>query len=556
MYRYDTIDQALVDERVAQFRDQTRRFVAGELSEDEFKPLRLRNGLYIQRHAPMLRIAIPYGLLSSRQLRTLAHIARRYDRGFGHFTTRQNLQFNWPKLEDVPDILAELAQVQMHAMQTSGNCVRNVTADHLAGVTPDEIDDPRPYCEIVRQWSTLHPEFSYLPRKFKIAVTGAPVDRAASQVHDIGLHLKRGPDGEIGFEVLVGGGLGRAPAIGHVIRELLPREHLLSYLEAILRIYNLLGRRDNLNKARIKVVVKSLGIAEFRKRVEEEWAHIRDSALRLDIEAIDRIRAHFTPPCYETLADIDATVAHDAAFKAWYRYNTRAHKVPGYRVAFISLKTHGEAPGDMTAEQMDLAAELADRFSFGLVRATHDQNLLLADVRQSDLHELWRALDAARLATPNIGTLTDMICCPGLDFCSLANAGSIPVAKQIQAHFADLDYLYDLGPIEIKMSGCMNACGHHHVGHIGILGVEKRGEEWYQITIGGSAREDAALGEVIGPSVPQAAVAETIQKLVDVYVEERVEEERFIDTVRRVGIEPFQNRVYGERQRAQHHSAA
>ncbi|HEY4647049.1 MAG TPA: nitrite/sulfite reductase [Steroidobacteraceae bacterium] len=556
MYRYDTIDQALVDERVAQFRDQTRRFVAGELSEDEFKPLRLRNGLYIQRHAPMLRIAIPYGLLSSRQLRTLAHIARRYDRGFGHFTTRQNLQFNWPKLEDVPDILAELAQVQMHAMQTSGNCVRNVTADHLAGVTPDEIDDPRPYCEIVRQWSTLHPEFSYLPRKFKIAVTGAPVDRAASQVHDIGLHLKRGPDGEIGFEVLVGGGLGRAPAIGHVIRELLPREHLLSYLEAILRIYNLLGRRDNLNKARIKVVVKSLGIAEFRKRVEEEWAHIRDSALRLDIEAIDRIRAHFTPPCYETLTDSDVTAAQDAAFKAWYRYNTRAHKVPGYRVAFISLKTHGEAPGDMTAEQMDLAAELADRFSFGLVRATHDQNLLLADVRQSDLHELWRALDAARLATPNIGTLTDMICCPGLDFCSLANAGSIPVAKQIQAHFADLDYLYDLGPIEIKMSGCMNACGHHHIGHIGILGVEKRGEEWYQITIGGSAREDAALGEVIGPSVPQAAVAETIQKLVDVYVEERVEEERFIDTVRRVGIEPFQNRVYGERQRAQHHSAA
>ena len=556
MYRYDTIDQALVDERVAQFRDQTRRFVAGELSEDEFKPLRLRNGLYLQRHAPMLRIAIPYGLLSSRQLRTLAHIARRYDRGYGHFTTRQNLQFNWPKLEDVPDILAELAQVQMHAMQTSGNCVRNVTADHLAGVTPDEIDDPRPYCEIVRQWSTLHPEFSYLPRKFKIAVTGAQVDRAASQVHDIGLHLKRGPDGEIGFEVLVGGGLGRAPAIGHVIREFLAREHLLSYLEAILRIYNLLGRRDNLNKARIKVVVKSLGIAEFRKRVEEEWVQIRDSALRLDLEEVDRIRAYFTPPRYETLADFDVTAGRDAGFKAWYRYNTRPHKIAGYRVAFISLKTHGEAPGDMTAEQMDQVAELADRFSFGLVRATHDQNLLLADVRQSDLYQLWRALESARLATPNIGTLTDMICCPGLDFCSLANAGSIPVAKQIQAHFADLDYLYDLGPIEIKMSGCMNACGHHHVGHIGILGVDKHGEEWYQITIGGSAREDAALGEVIGPSVPQAAVADTIQMLVDVYVEERLEEERFIDTVRRVGVEPFQNRVYGERQRAQHHSAA
>jgi sulfite reductase (NADPH) hemoprotein beta-component len=556
MYRYDTIDQSLVDERVAQFRDQTRRFVAGELSEDEFKPLRLRNGLYIQRHAPMLRIAIPYGLMSSRQLRTLAHVARRYDRGFGHFTTRQNLQFNWPKLEEVPDILAELAQVQMHAMQTSGNCVRNVTADHLAGVTPDEIDDPRPYCEIVRQWSTLHPEFSYLPRKFKIAVTGAPADRAASQVHDIGLHLKRGTDGDIGFEVLVGGGLGRAPAIGQVIREYLPQEHLLSYLEAILRIYNLIGRRDNLNKARIKVVVKSLGVVEFRRRVEDEWQQLKDSALRLDPDEIDRIRAHFTPPHYETLADGDASADRGAAFKAWYRYNTRAHKVPGYRVAFISLKSHGEAPGDISAAQMDEIAALADRFSFGLVRATHDQNLLLADVRQTDLYELWRSLDAAGLATPNIGTLTDMICCPGLDFCSLANASSIPVAKQIQAHFADLDYLYDLGPIEIKMSGCMNACGHHHVGHIGILGVDKHGEEWYQITIGGSAREDAALGDVIGPSVPRSEVAGTIQKLVDVYVEERMEEERFIDTVRRLGLEPFQNRIYGERERARHHSAA
>ena len=554
MYRYDAIDQALVDERVAQFRDQTRRFLAGELSEDEFKPLRLRNGLYVQRFAPMLRIAIPYGLLSSRQLRTLAHIGRRYDRGFGHFTTRQNLQFNWPKLEDVPDILAELAQVQMHALQTSGNCVRNVTADHLAGVTPDEIDDPRPYAEIVRQWATLHPEFSYLPRKFKIAVTGAAVDRAASQVHDIGLHLKRDAAGEIGFEVLVGGGLGRTPMLGHVIREFLPREHLLSYLEAILRIYNLIGRRDNLNKARIKIVVKTLGIAEFRRRVEEEWATLRESALKLDLDAVERVRAHFTPPHYEMLADLDVTTGRDSAFKAWIRYNTRAHKVPGYRVAFVSLKTHGEAPGDMTSEQMDHVADLADRYSFGFIRATHDQNLLLADVRQADLYELWRGLVAQNLATPNIGTLTDMICCPGLDFCSLANATSIPVAKQIQAHFADLDYLYDLGPIEIKMSGCMNACGHHHVGHIGILGVDKRGEEWYQITIGGSAREDAALGEVIGPSVPQAAVADTIQKLVDVYVEERIEEERFIDTVRRIGIEPFQLRVYGER--AQHHSAA
>ncbi|HEY7378354.1 MAG TPA: nitrite/sulfite reductase [Steroidobacteraceae bacterium] len=556
MYRYDVIDQALVDERVAQFRDQTRRFLAGELSEDEFKPLRLRNGLYIQRFAPMLRISVPYGLLSVRQMRTLADIARRYDRGFGHFTTRQNLQFNWPRLEQVPDILAELAQVQMHAMQTSGNCVRNITADHLAGVTPDEIEDPRPYCEIVRQWATLHPEFSYLPRKFKIAITGTAVDRAASQVHDIGLHLKRNEAGELGFEVLVGGGLGRTPIIGHVVRDFLPRADLLSYLDVILRIYNELGRRDNLNKARIKILVKSLGAAEFTRRVEEEWAQVRDQGLKLDVAEIERMRAFFAPPPYETLEDLDVTSGRDAAFKAWYRYNTRAHKVPGYRVVFLSLKAHGEAPGDITAAQMDGVADLAERYSFGLIRASHDQNLLLSDVRQQDLHELWRALDALQLATPNIGTLTDMICCPGLDFCSLANATSIPVAKQIQAHFGDLDYLYDLGEIQIKMSGCMNACGHHHVGHIGILGVDKHGEEWYQITIGGSATEDASLGEVIGPSVPQAAVAGTLQKLIDVYVEQRREEERFIDTVRRVGVEPFQDRVYGTRNDARNYSAA
>ena len=556
MYRYDVIDQALVDQRVAQFRDQTRRFLAGELSEDEFKPLRLRNGLYIQRFAPMLRISIPYGLLSVRQMRTLAQIARTYDRGYGHFTTRQNLQFNWPKLELVPDILAELAQVQMHAMQTSGNCVRNITADHLAGVTPDEIDDPRPYCEIVRQWATLHPEFSYLPRKFKIAVTGTAADRAASQVHDIGLHLKRNDAGELGFEVLVGGGLGRTPIIGHVIRDFLPQQDLLSYLDVILRIYNELGRRDNLNKARIKILVKNLGPAEFARRVEEEWAQIKDQGLRLENGEIERMRAYFTPPPYEKLQDIDGTTGREAGFKAWYRYNTRRHKVAGYRVVFLSLKSHGEAPGDMTADQMDGVADLAERYSFGLIRASHDQNLLLADVRQDDLYELWRALDALKLATPNIGTLTDMICCPGLDFCSLANATSIPVAKQIQAHFSDLDYLYDLGEIQIKMSGCMNACGHHHVGHIGILGVDKHGEEWYQITIGGSATEDASLGDVIGPSVPQAAVAATIQKLIDVYVEQRHEEERFIDTVRRVGVEPFQDRVYGERTDARNYSAA
>jgi sulfite reductase (NADPH) hemoprotein beta-component len=556
MYRYDVIDQGLVDQRVAQFRDQTRRFLAGELSEEEFKPLRLRNGLYIQRFAPMLRIAIPYGLLSVRQMRTLAQIARRYDRGFGHFTTRQNLQFNWPKLEQVPDILAQLAQVQMHAMQTSGNCVRNITADHLAGVTPDEIDDPRPYCEIVRQWATLHPEFSYLPRKFKIAVTGTAADRAASQVHDIGLHLKRNEAGELGFEVLVGGGLGRTPIIGHVIRDFLPQQDLLSYLDVILRIYNELGRRDNLNKARIKILVKSLGPAEFARRVEEEWAQIRDQGLKLDSSEIERMRAFFAPPAYEQVQDVEVSAEREPAFKAWYRYNTRPHKVPGYRVVFVSLKAHGEAPGDMTAEQMDGVADLAESYSFGLIRASHDQNLLLADVRQDALHELWRALDALKLATPNIGTLTDMICCPGLDFCSLANAASIPVAKQIHAHFSDLDYLYDLGEIQIKMSGCMNACGHHHVGHIGILGVDKHGEEWYQITIGGSATEDASLGDVIGPSVPQAAVAVTIQKLIDVYLEQRHEEERFIDTVRRIGVEPFQDRVYGERTDARNYSAA
>jgi sulfite reductase (NADPH) hemoprotein beta-component len=548
VYRYDPIDQALVGQRVAQFRDQTRRFLAGELSEEEFRPLRLRNGLYIQRHAPMLRIAIPYGLLSSKQLRTLAAIARRYDRGLGHFTTRQNLQFNWPRLEDVPEILAELATVEMHAMQTSGNCVRNVTADHLAGVSADEIEDPRPWCEIVRQWSTLHPEFSYLPRKFKIAVTGARADRAASEVHDVGLHLKRDLAGELGFEVLVGGGLGRQPIIGKVIRDFLPPQHLLSYLEAVLRVYNEEGRRDNINKARIKVLVKALGIDEFRRRVEAEWECIRESSLELEAAGVERMRAFFAPPPYEVLTDLaEASIVagRTAAFKAWYRYNTRVHKVPGYRVAFISLKAHGEAPGDMTASQMEAVAELSDRYSFATVRATHNQNLLLADVPQRDLHELWLRLDAQRLATANIGTLTDMICCPGLDFCSLANAGSIPVAKQIHAQFDDLDYLYELGEIEIKMSGCMNACGHHHVGHIGILGVDKHGEEWYQLTLGGSATGQASLGEVIGPSVAQADVAATIRKIVDVYVEHRLDEESFIDTVRRLGVEPFRQRVYG-----------
>ena len=544
MYRYDAVDKTLVNERVAQFRDQTRRFLAGLLSEDEFRHLRLRNGLYIQRHAPMLRVAIPYGLLSSAQLRALGSIARRYDRGYGHFTTRQNIQFNWPKLEEVPDILAELAQVEMHAIQTSGNCIRNTTSDHLAGVTPEELEDPRPWCELIRQWSTFHPEFSYLPRKFKIAVTGAAQDRAASQVHDVGVHIVRGPAGDLGFEILAGGGLGRTPIIGQVVREFLPREHLLSYLEAVLRVYNLEGRRDNLTKARIKILVKSLGIQEFRRRVEAEWELIRDGALRVTEAQITRLRSFFDPPDYKSLANIEPAAGKSTAFRAWYRYNTVAHKVPGYRAVYISLKKPDVAPGDITDTQMELLADLADRYSFGEVRVTHTQNLLLADVEQDEAFELWQALDAAGLATPNIGTLTDMICCPGLDFCSLANAGSIDVAKLINDRFDDYDYLYDLGELEIKMSGCMNACGHHHVGHIGILGVDKSGEEWYQITIGGAAGADASLGAVIGPSVAKFEVPETIARLLEVYVEQRRADERFIDTVRRLGVKPFKERVY------------
>ena len=546
MYQYDSTDQALVDQRVAEFRDQTRRYLNGELSEDDFRPLRLRNGLYIQRFAPMLRIAIPYGLLSSTQLRMLASIARRYDRSYGHFTTRQNLQLNWPKLADVPDILADLATVQMHAIQTSGNCVRNVTSDHLAGVAADELEDPRPYCELLRQWSSFHPEFTYLPRKFKIAVSGAPADRAATEVHDIGLHLVRSAAGELGFEVLVGGGLGRAPMIGQVIREFLPMGDLLSYTEAILRVYNRYGRRDNIHKARIKFLVKSLGIATFREQVEAEWQASRDFDSQLTPAQIAHARSFFQPHPYATLANTDSLAAAGPEFKAWYRYNTRAHKVSGYRVVFVSLKPVGAAPGDMSADQMEAVAQLADEVSFGEIRATHNQNLVLADVRQTDLAKTWQELKRLGLATPNIGTLTDMIVCPGLDFCSLANAGTISVAHQLQRHFDDYDYLYDIGEIELKMSGCMNACGHHHVGHIGILGVDKHGEEWYQITIGGSARESSSLGHVIGPSVPQAEVAATVERILDVYRELRQEDERFIDTVRRVSATPFKERVYAK----------
>ena len=548
MYQYDQYDQKLVDERVAQFRGQVQRYLAGELSDDEFRPLRLMNGLYLQRHAPMLRVAIPYGLLASRQLRTLAHIARRYDQGYGHFSTRQNIQYNWPKLEETPDILADLAQVEMHAIQTSGNCIRNVTADHLAGVAKDELEDPRLYCEIIRQWSTFHPEFSYLPRKFKIAVTGAAHDRAAAQVHDIGLNLRRDPQGELGFRVLVGGGLGRTPIIGQVIREFLPQRDLLSYLEAILRVYNQHGRRDNIYKARIKILVKSLGTAAFREQVEAEWAQIRDSGLVLTDAEIERVRRYFTPPAYEADAAADASFEqwrqNDPAFAAWARHNIADHKVAGYRNVFVALKTPGVAPGDITAAQMDALSDLADRYSFGQIRATHQQNLLLADVRQADLYPLWHALQTQQLAAPVIGTLADMICCPGLEFCSLANASSISIAHQINQKFDQLDYLYDLGEIRLNLSGCMNACGHHHVGHIGILGVDKKGEEWYQISLGGSSENDVRLGDILGPSVPKVEVANTLERILLVYVEQREADERFLDTFRRIGLEPFRARAY------------
>ncbi|MDQ5908902.1 MAG: sulfite reductase hemoprotein beta-component [Pseudomonadota bacterium] len=548
MYQYDNYDQTLVDERVTQYRGQVQRYLAGELSDDEFRPLRLMNGLYLQRHAPMLRVAIPYGLLSARQLRTLAHIARRYDQGYGHFTTRQNIQYNWPKLEDTPDILAELAAVQMHAIQTSGNCIRNVTADHLSGVAPDELEDPRLYCEIIRQWSTFHPEFSYLPRKFKIAVTGAAHDRAAAQVHDIGLNLRRNEHGEIGFRVLVGGGLGRTPLIGQVIREFLPQRDLLTYLEAILRVYNLHGRRDNIYKARIKILVKALGAAAFRDQVEAEWMQLQHSGLALDQSEVERVRRYFAPPTYDAAAAADITfpqqLATDSAFAVWVKRNVAPHKIAGYHNVFVALKEPGVAPGDITADQMDAVADLADRYSFGQIRSTHHQNLLLADVRQADLYPLWQALQALKLAAPVIGTLADMICCPGLDFCSLANASSIAIAQQINDKFDQLDYLYDLGELRLNMSGCMNACGHHHVGHIGILGVDKKGEEWYQISLGGSSENDVTLGDILGPSVPKTEVANTLERILQVYVEQREDGERFLDTFRRIGLEPFRSRAY------------
>lgn len=550
MYKYDEIDQQIVDERVAQYRDQTRRFLAGELTDEEFRPLRLQNGLYIQRHAPMLRIAVPYGMLSAKQLHKLADIATKYDKGYGHFSTRQNLQLNWPKLEDTPDILAELATVEMHAIQTSGNCIRNITTDQFAGIAPDEVIDPRTMAEVMRQWSTFHPEFALLPRKFKIAVSGTKDDRAIVQAHDIGMEFYNDANGKVAIKVWVGGGLGRTPILGTVIREHLEWQHALTYCEAIIRVYNLHGRRDNAYKARIKILVKALGIDEFRKQVEEEWAHLKDSPNTITEAELARVAQHFEPMPYESLpahdASFDASIASNPAFAAWVKRNVHAHKVPGYRAVTISLKPHGKAPGDITSEQMHVVADLATRYSFGELRASHEQNLILADVKLSDLFAVWEKARASGLATPNIGLLTDIICCPGGDFCSLANAKSIPIAEAIQMQFDNLDYLHDIGDLELNISGCMNACGHHHVGHIGILGVDKDGSEWYQVTIGGKQGNDASIGTVIGPAFSADEMPGVVQKLIDVYLKERTEEERFIDTVRRIGVAPFKAHVYAK----------
>jgi sulfite reductase (NADPH) hemoprotein beta-component len=541
MYKYDAIDRQLVNERVEQFRDQVRRWKAGELSDDEFRPLRLQNGLYIQRHAPMFRIAVPYGMMNSARMRKLASISHKYDRGYGHFTTRHNLQLNWPKIEDVPDILAELAEVEMHAIQTSGNCLRNITTDQFAGVAADEIIDPRPLAEILRQWTTFHPEFAFLPRKFKIAISGTREDRAVTWFHDIGLHLQE-RDGEIGFRVIVGGGLGRTPIRGEVVREFLPWQHILTYCEAILRVYNRQGRRDNPFKARIKILVQALGIEEFTRQVEAEWAQTKDGPATITQAEFDRVAAHFTPPAYEKLDDPE--LPFEKSFKNWADRSIHPHKVPGYAAVTLSLKKHGTAPGDISAEQMLAVADLADQYSFGELRVSHEQNIILADVKKSDLYEVWQKAKAAGLATPNIGLLTAIICCPGGDFCDLANAKSIPIANAIQARFDDLDYLFDIGEIDLNISGCMNACGHHHVGHIGVLGVDKNEAEFYQVTLGGRQGNDARLGKVIGPSFAAEEMPDVVDKIIKVYIENRHADERFLDTFDRIGLDPFKNRVY------------
>ena len=550
MYTYDEVDTRIVKDRVAQFKDQTNRYFAGELAPDEYLPLRLQNGLYVQRHAPMLRVAIPYGMINSTQVRKLAELSRDFDKGYVHFTTRQNVQFNWPEISDVPEMLDQLADVEMHAIQTSGNCIRNTTTDQFAGVIADEVVDPRPYCEIIRQWSTIHPEFAFLPRKFKIAVNACPsADRAAISVHDIGLEIVKNDQGKIGFKVLVGGGLGRTPMVGSEINEFLAEKDLLSYLEAILRVYNRHGRRDNKYKARIKILVKAMTPAVFKEKVAAEWEHIKDSAMQVTDEELARVKAFFTAPAYEPPNESDGftqKLEESKGFANWVKRCTNEHKVDGYRIVTLTLKKTGVPPGDATDGQLDLVADMADKYSFGELRVTHDQNLVLADVRKDELYALWKEAQAAGFATPNLGMLTDMICCPGGDFCGLANAKSIPVAEQIQLAFDDLDYVYDLGELELNISGCMNACGHHHVGNIGILGVDKRGEEFYQVSLGGDSGRNAAIGKILGPSFARADMPTVVQKIIQVFVDNRHDDELFIDTYRRVGIDPFKERVYAK----------
>ena len=548
MYKYDTVDQRLVDERVNQYEGQLNRYLKKELSDEEFRPLRLQNGLYIQRHAPMLRVAIPYGLLSSNQLRKLSVIADKYDRGYGHFSTRQNIQFNWPKLKDTPKILRELAEVEMHAIQTSGNCIRNITTDQFAGVTPDEIVDPRYIAEIIRQWSTFHPEFALLPRKFKIAITGSKKDRAIVQAHDIGLEFFTDMNQQMVIKVWVGGGLGRTPILGSVIREQLSWEHILTYCEAILRVYNLYGRRDNMYKARIKILVKALGIDKFRDLVEKEWEFIKDGPNTINNAELNRVKAFFTEPHYnkDTKNNLESHI-QDKSFSQWLSRCTQSHKKNYYRSVTLSLKSNHQAPGDATSKQMQYVADLADEYSFGEIRVSHEQNLILADVHEDNLYELWNKAKNHHLATPNIGLITDIICCPGGDFCSLANAKSIPIAESIQQVFDDMDYLHDIGDINLNISGCMNACGHHHVGHIGILGVDKDGSEWYQVTLGGNQGNFANIGKVIGPSFSADEMPVVIRKIVDTYVKERHSDETFIDCVIRIGLEPFKLTVYGKK---------
>lgn len=546
MYRYDQYDHLIVRERIAQYRDQVARRLSDELTEEEFLPLRLQNGLYMQRHAYMLRIAVPYGLLSTAQMRMFAHIARVYDRDYGHFTTRQNIQFNWIELEQTPDILEHLASVEMHAIQTSGNCIRNITTDEFAGTAADEFIDPRPFAEILRQWSTFHPEFIALPRKFKIAINGAREDRAAIAVHDIGLTAVTNAAGEIGFKFMVGGGMGRTPILGSVINDFVPWQDLLTYTEAVMRVYNQFGRRDNKYKARIKILVKAVGAEEFARMVEQEFADLKGGPETLTQDELDRVAVWFNPKPYKTLDAIDPQAAHagDRAFANWLQRNVKPHKVAGYASVILSLKKTGVPPGDASAAQMDFVADLADRFSFGELRVTHEQNLVLADVEQAQLYEVWQLAKAQGLATPNIGLLTDIIACPGGDYCSLANAKSLPIADAIARRFDDLDYQHDIGDIELNISGCINACGHHHVGHIGVLGVDKDGSEWYQVSLGGSQGNQAAIGKIIGPSFSAPQMPEVVQRLLDVYLRERVEGERFVDVAQRLGIAPFKEHVY------------